>query len=146
VRGWDFTDTDRRDYCLVDCTISDNDPSDEFGHGTHCAGIAAGVGNNAKGIIGTCPNCKIMPLRVAGLDAATITQAINYAVDNGAKVISMSFGGERSLLMEDAINYAYDRGLILIWHQEKQKQYLWIMWQILALFALKTQKFRISVR
>ena len=54
VRGWDFYD-------------NDNDPLDENGHGTICAGIAAAVTNNDEGIAGVCWNCQIMPIKVNGL-------------------------------------------------------------------------------
>jgi surface protein len=71
-----------------DFVDNDNDPSDENGHGTHCAGIVAN--NTAK-------NVQIMPLR-AGTAGGTFAEsavysAIEYAISNGAKVISMCFGG-----------------------------------------------------
>lgn len=69
---------------------------DRNGHGTHCAGIAAAVGNNGIGIAGANPDALIMPVTVMEPDgvgtAAVIIQGIDYAVANGADVLSMSFG------------------------------------------------------
>lgn len=69
---------------------------DRNGHGTHCAGIAAAVGNNGIGITGANPDALIMPVTVMEPDgvgtASVIIQGIDYAIDNGADVISMSFG------------------------------------------------------
>lgn len=70
--------------------------TDPLGHGTHCAGIAAAKDNN-RGIVGMNPDALIMPVR--GLDANgyceedVILEAVNYAIANGADIISLSFGG-----------------------------------------------------
>lgn len=71
--------------------------TDSTGHGTQVAGVAAAATNNAKGIAGTCPNCKLMIVKVIG-DGATanysdIAKGIDYAVRMGAKVINLSLGG-----------------------------------------------------
>lgn len=64
-------------------------------HGTHCAGIAAAVGDNGIGMTGANPMAYIMPVAVLQSngtgDVATIIQGINYAKNNGADVLSMSF-------------------------------------------------------
>jgi len=106
VRGWDFY-------------YDDNDPLDENGHGTICAGIAAAVSNNGVGIAGVCWDCQIMPLKVNGLynteDIPNLwIEAIYYAVDNGADIISMSLGIEYyHPQLENAVNYAYNHGVFL---------------------------------
>ncbi len=105
VHGWDFIE-------------GTSDITDKNNHGTHCAGIAAAVGNNGKGIVGANPNALIMPVRVlneAALgDVSIIIQGIDYAIANGADVISMSYGyscpcgpseAERDALL-DASQYA----------------------------------------
>ena len=64
-------------------------------HGTHCAGIIAGVRNNGKGVDGIADNVRIMMLRAVpdgDEHDKDIALAIRYAVDNGARVINMSFG------------------------------------------------------
>ncbi len=105
VNGWDFyTNT--------------NNPIDLGGHGTLCAGIASSVTNNNIGIAGVSWNSKIMPLKVHSLPISTIEQearAIIYAADNGADIISMSFGGfYDSKVLRDAVNYAYSKGVFLV--------------------------------
>ncbi|WP_128694118.1 S8 family serine peptidase [Methanoculleus taiwanensis] len=81
--GWDFYD-------------NDNDPDDLNGHGTHCAGTIAAAGNNDLGVAGVMWTAKIMPLRFSGPNGVgTIAGAINaitYAKNNGAHIISNSWG------------------------------------------------------
>jgi subtilisin family serine protease len=106
IRSWDFCN-------------DDNDPLDDSGHGTHCAGIASAIGNNSIGIAGVCWNCKIMPVK--GFDkngvgwATDLANAIIYATDNGADVISMSWGNYNSTkIIHDAVDYAYSNGVVLV--------------------------------
>lgn len=135
--GYDFVDLSKQDigYFLSlgftlaegeDYTIEDNSPSDYGGHGTHCAGIIAATGNNNIGVIGVCPECKIMPIRagyslkfsnmeIGFLDEAAIIKSIRYAADNNADIISMSFGAyQESQGIKDALNYAYQKDVVLI--------------------------------
>jgi len=123
VRGWDFVNTTQTVWPGEDGTIPDNDPMDFHGHGTHCAGIAGAVTNNSIGIAGICWNCNIMALRAgykgadgqAQLENFDCAAAINYAADNGANVISMSWGSYKpSNLIRTAIDYAYQKGLVLV--------------------------------
>lgn len=72
------------------------DISDPNNHGTHCAGIAAAVGGNGEGIVGANPDALIMPVKVlyesGEGDVSDIIQGIDYAIANGADVLSMSYG------------------------------------------------------
>ena len=121
IRGWDFTDIPNVAF-KGDSVVGDNDPIDEAGHGTHVAGIAAADVNNGLGVAGVAWNCTLMPLRAgASSGAGTNLQdddssaAIVYAVDNGARIINMSWGSPRnSFVIRDAIDYAYARGVLLI--------------------------------
>jgi subtilisin family serine protease len=104
VRGWDFE-------------AGDADPQDELGHGTHVSGIAAARGNDGFGVAGVAWNARIMPVRAGnlGLADSNIVAAIHYAVDNGADVINMSFGGYgTSSAIQEAIRYAADRDVVLV--------------------------------
>ena len=64
-------------------------------HGTHVAGIVAANRNNSLGIAGVAGNVKIMAIRAVPEGDERdkdVANAIRYAVDNGAKIINMSFG------------------------------------------------------
>jgi len=96
-----------------------NDPIDDHGHGTHCSGIIAAVGNNGTDIAGVCWTARIMPVKILGAagdgTAADAVPAIYYAVANGADIISGSWGGaEPSNALRDAIAYAHQEGVIVV--------------------------------
>jgi thermitase len=103
-------------YDFVD---NDDDPMDLNGHGTHCAGTIGAIGNNFKGTTGVCWEVQIMAVR--GLDAAgsgttaNIISGVYYAVDHGAKIISMSIGGSNyDQAYYNAIGYAKNYGVLVI--------------------------------
>ena len=89
-------------------------------HGTHCAGIIAAVRDNNKGAMGIADNVRIMAIRAVpdgDEHDKDIALAIRYAVDNGAQVISMSFGKDFSpekKWVDDAIRYAAAKGVLLV--------------------------------
>jgi subtilisin family serine protease len=89
-------------------------------HGTHCAGIIAAARNNNKGMDGVADNVRIMMVRAVpdgDEHDKDIALAIRYAVDNGAKVISMSFGKDFSpqkYWVDDAFRYAEQKGVLLV--------------------------------
>jgi thermitase len=102
-----------------DYVNNDNDPMDDFGHGTHVAGIIGASGNNAKGIAGMCWNCGIMAIKVLNAQDwgwySNYALGIMYAADHGAKVINLSLGGtDESQLLQDAIDYAYAKGCVVV--------------------------------
>lgn len=105
LHGWDFVNQTGR-------------IGDWNGHGTHCAGIAAAVGKNGIGIAGANPDALIMPITVMQSDGtgdvATIIKGIDYAVANGADVLSMSFGGySYSMAEEQALAKAYQKAVLV---------------------------------
>lgn len=105
LHGWDFVNKTGR-------------LGDWNGHGTHCAGIAAAVGDNKIGITGANPDALIMPITVMQSDGtgdvATIIKGIDYAAANGADVISMSIGGYGySLAEEQALAKAYSTAVLV---------------------------------
>ncbi len=109
VRGWDFGS-------------NDNDPNDNAtgaGHGTACAGVAAAIANNALGSAGIAGGCTIMPLKCANsagsLLYSNINNAIYYAADNGADVISMSLGSaSQDAANQTACTYAWNAGVVVL--------------------------------
>ena len=105
IHGWSF--------------IDNHSVTNDFnGHGTHCAGIAAAVGDNGIGITGANPDALIMPVTVMQSngtgDVATIVKGIDYAAANGADIISMSIGGYGySLAEEQALGRAYANAVLV---------------------------------
>lgn len=89
-------------------------------HGTHVAGIIAADRNNSLGIAGVASNAKIMVLRAVPEGDERdkdVANAIRYAVDNGAKIINMSFGkpvSPQKQAVDDAVKYAETKGVLLI--------------------------------
>ncbi|HEY4217102.1 MAG TPA: S8 family serine peptidase [Gemmatimonadaceae bacterium] len=89
-------------------------------HGTHVAGIIGAVRGNGIGIDGIAPAVKFMMIRtVPDGDERDkdIANAIRYAVDNGAQIISMSFGKAASpvkVAVDDAVKYADAHGVLMV--------------------------------
>ena len=89
-------------------------------HGTHCAGIIGAVRNNGKGVDGIADNVRIMMVRAVpdgDEHDKDIANAIRYAVDNGAQVISMSFGKDFSpqkQWVDEAFRYAESKNVLLV--------------------------------
>jgi len=77
----------------------DNNPMDDHGHGTHCAGTVAGDGT-AGSQTGIAPDATIMALKILGGDGsgeeANVWEALEFAVEHGADVMSMSIGWQHS--------------------------------------------------
>jgi len=106
INGWNF--------------IADtNAPLDDYGHGTHIASTIAGGINNGQATAGIAPGVTIMPLKVldnTGIGTtASITNAIRYAVAQGADIINLSLGGtDPDVLLENAINEATAAGVLVV--------------------------------
>jgi len=90
---------------------------DNYGHGTHVAGIVAAT-ENTQGVAGVCPECTILDGKVlndSGVGSSSgLADGINWAVSNGAKVINMSLGVRASRTLETAVNNAWNKGVVLV--------------------------------
>ena len=106
---------------------NDNDPMDETGaqnpgHGTHCAGIVGATGSVDGGVSGAVQNVSIMPIRFLGAngggDLMAGIRSIDYAIENGADIISASWGARvpaaQAKDLIDAVQRASDAGVIFI--------------------------------
>ena len=118
IRGWDFVDApnypDGGDY-----RNRDNNPADGNGHGTAVAGIIAAEADNSIGVAGVAPDCRIMNLRAGTsqglLEEDDVAAAVMYAVENGARVINMSFGDTAiTPFLRDVIQFAYQNNVLCV--------------------------------
>jgi hypothetical protein len=94
-------------------------PADDNGHGTHVAGIIAAAGGNGVGGLGMAWQARIMPIKVADSSGNLTSEAwlngITFAVNNGAQVLNMSFGGTTYSSTEQAyITDAWNHGVVLV--------------------------------
>ncbi|WP_457966131.1 S8 family serine peptidase [Arthrobacter sp. D1-29] len=91
---------------------------DNYGHGTHVAGIVAATADNTQGVAGTCRGCSILDGKVlndSGVGSSSgLANGINWGVSNGAKVINMSLGVRSSRTLESAVNNAWNKGVVLV--------------------------------
>jgi subtilisin family serine protease len=83
-----------------DAFYQDGEPEDAHGHGTHCAGIIGATGHNRRGITGVNWQTRIMPVKIFDnssskpkTSTSAILRGIAYAVNNGARITSNSWGG-----------------------------------------------------
>jgi peptidoglycan-associated lipoprotein len=126
IQGWNFVGTqvstiDPQGNCSFgpDDPDGNNDPMDDFGHGTAVAGVIAAKGNNNVGVAGILWNAKIMPLKFLGsVGCGTVADevaAIDYAVRMGARIITIAAGGSGFQQSEfDAIAAARDAGILVV--------------------------------
>jgi thermitase len=96
------------------------DGSPTGNHGTACAGIIGARLDNGQGVAGVAGGVRIMAIATETWADVDIAEGLYFAADNGARVVSMSFGVYASWnfwdfdLIRDALQYAHDRGLVLI--------------------------------
>ena len=116
VVGWDFAKNDNKPYDIKGGFTGNP------GHGTHVSGIVAAKADNGLGVLGVAPGVKIMAMRFiteqgSGTTDAAV-QAIKYAVDNGAKILSNSWGSEgddpEGQILKEAIQYALDKDVLFV--------------------------------
>lgn len=112
--GDDYSNSNERNYGNADVTGPDAD------HGTHVSGIIGANRNNNIGIKGVANHVSIMTIRVVPQGDERdkdVANGIRYAVDNGARVINMSFGkGYKwdKKVVDEAVKYAETKGVLLV--------------------------------
>lgn len=112
--GDDYSNSNQRDYGNSDVAGPNAD------HGTHVSGIIGANRNNAIGILGVANNVSIMTIRVVPEGDERdkdVANGIRYAVDNGARIINMSFGkGYKwdKITVDEAVKYADMKGVLLV--------------------------------
>jgi subtilisin family serine protease len=105
-----------------DFAYDDGDPMDVQSHGTHCSGTIGGVGNNSIGVAGVSHAVRIMAVKFLDDSGSGSTDdaidSVIYAVDNGAQILSNSWGCYPgycySQALENAIRYAYDHNVLFV--------------------------------
>lgn len=123
--GIDITHPDLRSQVARSYNAVTKSPevTDRKGHGTHTSGIAVAAAGNSEGGSGVAPGCRLLAVQISsqGLGKTgrssdvLAAEGIVWAVDNGAKVVSMSFGFyRRSRILEDALQYALDKDVVLV--------------------------------
>lgn len=96
------------------------DGSPTGNHGTACAGIIGARIDNMTGVAGVAGGVRTMAIATATWADADIVEGLYFAADNGARVVSMSFGVYPSWMVwdfdiiRDALQYAHDKGLVLV--------------------------------
>ncbi len=112
VEGFDFVSRQK---------ITGRVNSDNNGHGTLVAGVLGATANNGLGITGTNWMTSLMPLKALDDrgkgESALISEAIVWAVDNGAKFINLSVGGVgfgHDTTLANAISYAFEKGAVIV--------------------------------
>lgn len=114
IVGDDYENSYERYYGNADVAGPDAE------HGTHVAGIIAAVRDNGVGVKGVADNVRIMALRAVpdgDEHDKDVANAIRYAVENGAKVINMSFGkgyAKDKLAVDEAVRYAVENDVLLV--------------------------------
>jgi len=98
--------------------LSSTDTTDTIGHGTSCASIIGAATNNQQFIAGVCWNCKLLPVKVVnGYEGEDIwlAQGIVWAVDHGAKVLSVSLVMDTdSQVVRAAVGYAIQSNVTVV--------------------------------
>lgn len=122
------TGTDGTHPDLVDQLVQGYDPDleitidptidyDSDGHGTHTAGIIAAK-DDGQGVVGLAPDAKIMPIRIFNpryVGDYAVADGIVWAVNNGADVLSNSWGGGGySNILKDAFDYALTHNVVVV--------------------------------
>ncbi len=116
---WSGTDANGNTIHGFNAITGSNDPMDDHSHGTHCSGSIAGVGDNGVGVVGVAWKARIQGVKfLSGAGGGTLAdaiKAIDWATENGAQVMSNSWGGGGfSQTLYDSIARARDKGVLFV--------------------------------
>jgi serine protease len=97
----------------------DSHANDDEYHGTHVASTIAEATNNREGVAGLAFGCAIMPVKVLDNQGNgsffNVAEGIDFAVQNGAKVINLSLGGpDNSTTVQQAVDRAVQAGVTVV--------------------------------
>jgi serine protease len=129
--GVDLTHEDLAAHIVesTSCIGTDGNPlkctgsaQDDFGHGTHVAGIAAAIKDNGVGVAGVAPDADIVVAKVfkgATAESTDVVAGVKWVVDHGAKVVNLSLGGALFVAaatfgsdLNAGVEYAWSRGAV----------------------------------
>ncbi len=106
------------------CRTGTGAGQDDYGHGTHVAGIAAAVTGNGKGVAGVAPGAELVVVKSLDADSGSVDDVnagVKWAVDHGARVVNLSINGGLggSLLgagteLTDGIEYAWTHNAVVV--------------------------------
>ncbi|WP_455833594.1 S8 family serine peptidase [Pseudarthrobacter siccitolerans] len=136
VEAWDITKGGGIKVAVLDSGVATDNPDinpqviaranfttsrnneDNYGHGTHVAGIVAALADNGIGVAGVCPGCTILAGKVlsdTGMGSSSgLANGINWAVKSGAKIINMSLAVGASTTLQTAVNNAWNANVLLV--------------------------------
>jgi len=123
------------DLVGYDFGLGDNNPMDDYGHGTHCSGTVGGDGSGGTQT-GVAPGVKLMTCKcgywVTYTDEATCWEGMEYAADNGADVLSMSMGWWQEWLphrvtWRETCQYVKAAGTTQVICAGNERHYTWIV-------------------
>lgn len=109
-----------KDFTNVRFPIVNGKCEDKNGHGTHVSGIiAADGGMDGLGIYGVAPAASLYAFKVCAVNgtcyADDVAAAIINAADDGANIINLSLGSDRSsILIEEGVAYAVSKGVLIV--------------------------------
>jgi len=106
VSGWDFVN-------------QDPEPRDDHFHGTHCAGIVGAATGNGIGVAGGAPDTPVLVVKSLDWEGMgtydQIAQGIVFAVEHGAKVVSLSLGApQKNYTLSQAVTWAVGQGVLVV--------------------------------
>lgn len=119
ANAWSGTDAEGNTIHGFNAITGALDPMDDHSHGTHCSGSIAGVGDNGVGVAGVAWKAQIQGVKfLSGSGGGTLAdaiKAIDWAADNGAQIMSNSWGGGGfSQTLYDSIARTQDKGILFI--------------------------------